>query len=653
MTSTPTKTTIKKLGRRSTLHIILPFEEYIPDTKQFLYLRLASYIQTFASSTIRHLTIDGQSLSKTVCKFPLHTWADEQWHPQQPQHNNNNNNSTTSSNTSNHLQTKKCPLLWDTIRLCLLEKLTHLTIFNCRLFSNNDFFSVILQCKDLIDLTCEHCPGVNGNVLTQMNRSKVEFYNRPLTHLRMCGTSANWITILRLNHLFDYQLSTIDLRRTPAFNMFITSAMLIYSTLWKHEHGPLQTLSHNEHGMVVTPAQLTQAFRWTWCELLLDSFHGVVSSMETLNVQHQGYMHCLQYLDEGRPNAAFYAKHHIHQEQAAAIDVINAMDSASPTLTVPYHFDGLPSHIDAATLYTMRVMYDSLPGDTLSLKAGVALTSVAAIADLSLSPIQLVRANCDLTQASWENGMLRETQLLTCTACANAHSPPAVLERLLEMGSLGGQKMRISAQFKWGDYNYFTPLMGAAQASSLPKVNLLLQYGAQVTSACHNGQTALHFALASQNGSAGAVVKRLLQQVGLQHVMQYREPVTGYTLLHRAAQESSLTTFKKILGCGIDVNVQGTVDGKTALFFALDPEVDHESSYDMNIMVHLLLSHGAALEVREYRYGDTPLLHVLRQFGAGGNWDPHQDGWKDGCPSSSIRRGQVKRRYFDVNENWQ
>lgn len=69
---------------------------------------------------------------------------------------------------------------------------------------------------------------------------------------------------------------------------------------------------------------------------------------------------------------------------------------------------------------------------------------------------------------------------------------------------------------------------------------------------------------------------------------------------------------------------------------AIDPDVDHGCS-DMTTMVRLLLGAGANVDQRENVYQDTPLLHCIRTFGRGGNWDPNKY-WNDISPS--IRRGQ-------------
>jgi len=174
-----------------------------------------------------------------------------------------------------------------------------------------------------------------------------------------------------------------------------------------------------------------------------------------------------------------------------------------------------------------------------------------------------------------------------------------VLEYLLEMGTTSTEN---SANVKWGNYNWFTALMGASQSSSvskvrkqhcnqsvpnrivaffnehstcgtcttttlmhfhfswffgsfcnlfgfsfwsfasrlgtlnrcsLPQVRLLLDKGADPFAVCHNGQSAIHFAMASQKTDAPRVVELLMHELGAEYVTHYREPITGYTLLHR------------------------------------------------------------------------------------------------------------------------
>lgn len=193
---------------------------------------------------------------------------------------------------------------------------------------------------------------------------------------------------------------------------------------------------------------------------------------------------------------------------------------------------------------------------------------------------------------------------------------------------------------RWGDYNWFTPLFGACQSSSLAKVKILLDRCQQSNNsfakgACHNGMSAIHFALASQHPTAASIVTCLSAHLDHRYLSEYREEKTGYTLLHRAAQEASLSSFRRVLSSfNVPPNVRGSLDGKTALHVAISPEVDRGST-EMTLVVKMLLRYGVDCELRESIYGDTALLHAVRVFADGGAWS-----CKVEEVSSSVRSGQ-------------
>ena len=193
---------------------------------------------------------------------------------------------------------------------------------------------------------------------------------------------------------------------------------------------------------------------------------------------------------------------------------------------------------------------------------------------------------------------------------------------------------------RWGDYNWFTPLFGACQSSSLAKVKILLDRCQQSNNsfakgACHNGMSAIHFALASQHPTAASIVTCLSAHLDHRYLSEYREEKTGYTLLHRAAQEASLSSFRRVLSSfNVPPNVRGSLDGKTALHVAISPEVDRGST-EMTLVVKMLLRYGVDCELRESIYGDTALLHAVRVFADGGAWSSKVEE-----VSSSVRSGQ-------------
>ena len=577
MASKPVKTTLKRLAKRTNLMINLPYEE-LPSEEQpypksfveksYLYIRLRSFVHTFALGT-KKLVINGGNWSKTVCVF-------------RSLNETNANETNELGGLCNESQFYS-PYVGE-IQDVFLSKLESLSILNCRLLTNSTFYEILSVCESLIELKLEHCPGVNGHKIEQ---TTTNYKHRKLKSISMCGTGMTLPNVIKLNALFDGHLEIIDVRRTPAFNRFIVEIIHLYGLQFREAN-----IMEGED--IDVDAFSREAYDIAWNMISLVHFQNIVTSLEVLNQEIEDY--------------TIYMN---------IVEVLNPANSGTNEVR-----------------HVMYKMYKSIPAITNIDKAKIALTSVAATTDSSLTSSQRYLVNRDDTEINWNEGMVTEMQLLSCTACACPHSPIEVLQEILTMGGAD------SANHKWGNYNFYTTLMGAAQSSAQKKVNLLLKCNANAYSSCHNGQTALHFAMASQINSASRVVVSLITALGANYAIKYREPNTNYTLLHRAAQESSLATFRKIVRIGIDVNVCGIQDGRTALHCVIDPLVDHGGANEMTTMLHLLLSAGADVELKEYTFGDSALLHAIRTFGNGGTWDPNQTGFED--ISSSIRNGQPK-----------
>lgn len=198
-----------------------------------------------------------------------------------------------------------------------------------------------------------------------------------------------------------------------------------------------------------------------------------------------------------------------------------------------------------------------------------------------------------------------ECQLLLSTAAVLDGCRPDTLGGLLRGGGS-------CPNGRWGDMNWFTPLMGAAQAGNPAKAAQLLRHGSDPRRECHNGSTAMHFAIASTSHSAARTIRVLASALGPEYVEAYRERETGFTLLHRAALEAeTLSVFKAVVGLpgmASAVDTRSRRFGHTALQFAC------VESSDAPVRVRLLLAAGASVNRRDDVHGDTALLFACRHY---------------------------------------
>lgn len=201
------------------------------------------------------------------------------------------------------------------------------------------------------------------------------------------------------------------------------------------------------------------------------------------------------------------------------------------------------------------------------------------------------------------SGCVPESQLLLSTAAVLPTCSAGTLEYLLRLGT--------NPNNRWGDANWFTPLMGAAQSGSSAKTLLLLEHGCDPQLECHNGSTALHFAIPSTSKYSSRTVRLLGMALGSKYISSYREGETGYTVLHRTALEAErLSVFKAVLsfkGIKDIVNVRCRWNGQSALQFAC------VESPDAHARVRMLLAAGASVDLRD-KNGDTALLFCCRYF---------------------------------------
>ena len=220
------------------------------------------------------------------------------------------------------------------------------------------------------------------------------------------------------------------------------------------------------------------------------------------------------------------------------------------------------------------------------------------------SPEALVALMNIALSADGGGGCVPECQLLLSTAAVLPTCSTETLEFLLRLG--------MNPNNRWGDTNWFTPLMGAAQSGSSAKTLSLLKYGSNPKLECHNGSTALHFAIPSTSKSSARTVRLLGTSLGPEYIRSYRERLTGYTVLHRTALEAErLSVFKAVMSFnGIEdiVNVHCREDGHSALQFAC------VESSDAHVRVRLLLAAGASVDLRDTKNGDTALLFCCRNF---------------------------------------
>ena len=147
-----------------------------------------------------------------------------------------------------------------------------------------------------------------------------------------------------------------------------------------------------------------------------------------------------------------------------------------------------------------------------------------------------------------------------------------------------------------------SPLHMALAAGNKPAVVALLEAGASLAAVDCDGDTALHYA-ASQNDPQAELVHLLLKQGASVDVVNNRE----VTPLDMAVQAGIKAGVVALLEAGASLSaVDG--DGDTALhtaaFSRFDPQAD---------LMHLLLKHGASVEVYNYR-GVSP-LHMALQAG--------------------------------------
>ena len=146
--------------------------------------------------------------------------------------------------------------------------------------------------------------------------------------------------------------------------------------------------------------------------------------------------------------------------------------------------------------------------------------------------------------------------------------------------------------------------MGAAQAGNPSKISLLLQRGWDPRSECHNGSTAMHFAIASTSKYAARTVRVLAKSLGPEYIRTYRERESGFTLLHRAALEAeTLSVFKAIVGLkGIDSVVNVRCRKYISSLPVLSPQ--------MRVRVRLLLAAGAEVNMRDTVHGHSCCFHA-------------------------------------------
>ncbi|KAF6777631.1 hypothetical protein AHF37_02653 [Paragonimus kellicotti] len=151
--------------------------------------------------------------------------------------------------------------------------------------------------------------------------------------------------------------------------------------------------------------------------------------------------------------------------------------------------------------------------------------------------------------------------------------------------------------FRLGDVNLRagaasgkTPLMMAAQKSSVDVLELLLQHGACVNMQDNSGNTALMYAI--QRGDR-AVVSALLDR-----------PDIDLSLRDNPPGPSAMTTLGRLFRLG-DVNLRaGAASGKTPLMMAAQ-----KSSVDV---LELLLQHGACVNMQD-NSGNTALMYAIQR----------------------------------------
>lgn len=137
---------------------------------------------------------------------------------------------------------------------------------------------------------------------------------------------------------------------------------------------------------------------------------------------------------------------------------------------------------------------------------------------------------------------------------------------------------------------YYTPIFRAVAYCDLAKVKLLIDHGANAKIHDSTFMTPLHTAKANVSSD----IARLLIKAG--------SCIDGYdnggmTPLHHAAQYSSVRVVEELLRHGADPNLSSRhykptqQDGKTALFYAVDPNC-HKPRNSETIL-QLILWHGA------------------------------------------------------------
>lgn len=144
-----------------------------------------------------------------------------------------------------------------------------------------------------------------------------------------------------------------------------------------------------------------------------------------------------------------------------------------------------------------------------------------------------------------------------------------------------------------------SPLMHAVAQQSIPLVNLLLDYGAQVNTLNRNAESPLTMAISKSNLP---LVTRLLTVDGINVNLMGNTP-TSSAALHWAAQFGDPEIVRTLLNKqGIQINLPNG-QGATALHFAAKKQHD--------AIVDLLIRNGALVNIQDL-FGMTPLMYAAR-----------------------------------------
>ena len=174
--------------------------------------------------------------------------------------------------------------------------------------------------------------------------------------------------------------------------------------------------------------------------------------------------------------------------------------------------------------------------------------------------------------------------------------------------------------------------MSACQnGASSSKLQLLLNYGADILFKCHNNENALHFAIGACKGTSKKRVTKILLRYLLcgaagNKELEYQrinctEKVTGWTYLMRATFESSLGGIEALLQFNASCSIKDKLD-RTILHLASESnnpqilnilvkkcELDYNSTtcgtplhvacrHLLIINVRILLNHGADVNIK-------------------------------------------------------